>query len=125
MSSNIDDQTNVQDDSYVSRPGQKDGPVPVQSDDAPVEGGDDEVAADSEERLGTFGYTLNFLRTIPSYPSSHILTRSIAADDKDAIDESNILDGGRTRGAKPEGGYREPGDDEGLPGPEDGTSSAN
>jgi hypothetical protein len=25
---------------------------------------------------------------------------------------------GRTRGAKPSGGYREPGDDEGLPGPE-------
>lgn len=44
-------------------------------------------------------------------------------DDKDAIDESNIVDG-RTRGAaKQTGGYAEPGDEEGLPGPEDGTSS--
>ena len=38
----------------------------------------------------------------------------LARDDADAIDESNII-GGRTRGAKPSGGYREPGDEEGLP----------
>lgn len=44
-------------------------------------------------------------------------------DDAEAIDESNIISGGRTRGAKPTGGYAEPGDEEGLPGPEDGTSS--
>ena len=42
-------------------------------------------------------------------------------DEKDAIDESNIV-GGRTRGAKPSGGYAEPGDEEGLPA-DDGTSS--
>ena len=44
-------------------------------------------------------------------------------DEADAIDKSNILKGGRTRGAKPSGQYTEPGDEEGLPGPEDGTSS--
>ena len=43
-------------------------------------------------------------------------------DDSEAIDKGNILDGGRTRGAKPTGTYTEPGDDEGLPGPDDGTS---
>ena len=46
----------------------------------------------------------------------------VAKDDSDAIDQSNII-GGRTRGAKPTGGYAEPGDEEGLPGAEDGTSS--
>lgn len=46
----------------------------------------------------------------------------VAKDDADAIDQSNIIEG-RTRGAKPTGGYAEPGDEEGLPGPEDGTSS--
>lgn len=43
-------------------------------------------------------------------------------DDADAIDENNIIDD-RTRGAaKEKGSYAEPGDEEGLPGPEDGTS---
>ncbi|EPS39397.1 hypothetical protein H072_6819 [Dactylellina haptotyla CBS 200.50] len=46
----------------------------------------------------------------------------LARDDRDAIDESNIIDS-RTRGAQPRGEYREPGDEEGLPGPDDGTSS--
>jgi len=46
-----------------------------------------------------------------------------ARDDDEALDQSNIVDS-RTRGAKPSaGGYQEPGDEEGLPGPEDGTSS--
>ena len=45
-----------------------------------------------------------------------------AKDDSDAIDPSNVIDQ-RTRHAKPSGGYREPGDEEGIPGPEDGTSS--
>lgn len=44
----------------------------------------------------------------------------IARDEKEAIDEDNIVEG-RTRGAKPDGGYREPGDEEGLPS-DDGTS---
>ena len=42
-------------------------------------------------------------------------------DEKDAIDPSNTVEN-RTRGAKPSGGYAEPGDEEGLPGPDDGTS---
>merc|ERR1712093_739452 len=47
---------------------------------------------------------------------------SNSRDDNEAIDESNIIDE-KTRHAKPTGSYREPGDEEGLPGPEDGTSS--
>lgn len=52
----------------------------------------------------------------------------IARDEADAIDKSNILNE-RTRGSgqapsKKPGAMREPGDEEGLPGPEDGTSSA-
>ncbi|MCJ1301196.1 hypothetical protein MMC08_003995 [Hypocenomyce scalaris] len=52
--------------------------------------------------------------------SDETLTR----DDADAIDRSNIVKGERTRGAKPTGGYTEPGDEEGLP-TDDGTSSTN
>jgi hypothetical protein len=50
---------------------------------------------------------------------SYLLER----DDQDAIDKSNILNE-RTRHAKPEGTYREPGDTEGLP-DDTGRSSAN
>ncbi|KAK6336000.1 hypothetical protein TWF730_003373 [Orbilia blumenaviensis] len=46
----------------------------------------------------------------------------LARDEAEAIDPSNIVES-RTRGAKPQGQYREPGDDEGLPGPDDGTSA--
>ncbi len=42
-------------------------------------------------------------------------------DEAEAINKTNILKGGRTRGAKPEGTYAEPGDEEGLPA-NDGTS---
>lgn len=43
-------------------------------------------------------------------------------DDKDAIDKSNIINE-RTRGASHQkGSLAEPGDEEGLPGAEDGTS---
>lgn len=43
-------------------------------------------------------------------------------DDNDAIDKSNIV-GGRTRGAAhSKGSLAEPGDEEGLPGADDGTS---
>lgn len=48
--------------------------------------------------------------------------RFVAKDDNEAIDKSNIIEGERTRSVKPSGRYREPGDEEGLPGPEDGTS---
>ena len=46
-----------------------------------------------------------------------------AKDDADAIDKNNII-GGRTRGAQPRGGYKEPGDDEGLPGTGDSGASS-
>ncbi|KAL8785966.1 MAG: hypothetical protein Q9213_003042 [Squamulea squamosa] len=82
------------DNDYASRTGQTE--IPVQKDEAPVEDPIDPATADSDQAL--------------------------AQDDKDAIDKSNIV-GGRTRGAKPSGGYAEPGDEEGLPGPEDGTSA--
>ncbi|KAH9224529.1 hypothetical protein DL95DRAFT_378160, partial [Leptodontidium sp. 2 PMI_412] len=95
MSSDVP-QGDVQNNDYVSRPGQKDSGIPVQSDDAPVESGIDAEVADSDKQL--------------------------ARDDNEAIDESNIIEE-KTRHAKPTGTYREPGDDEGLPGPEDGTSS--
>ncbi|KAF7197601.1 hypothetical protein HII31_01104 [Pseudocercospora fuligena] len=84
----------AQDNDYQSRTGQSH--IPVQSDNADVEDPIDPETADSDAQL--------------------------EADDKNAIDSSNIVDG-RTRGAAKSGGaYREPGDEEGLPGPEDGTS---
>ena len=45
-----------------------------------------------------------------------------AKDDADAIDKNNIIDG-RTRGAAPSSGYKEPGDEEGLPGVDDSGAS--
>ncbi|KAF1959879.1 hypothetical protein CC80DRAFT_467101 [Byssothecium circinans] len=85
----------AKDNDYVSRTGQSE--FPVQNDDAPVEGGYDGATADSDQQL--------------------------ERDEKDAIDQSNIIDS-RTRGAtKKTGTYAEPGDEEGLPGAEDGTSA--
>jgi hypothetical protein len=68
--------------------------------------------------------TSNLVCFTSSYspPSSSGANFSAERDDKDAIDQSNILSGGRTRGAKPEGTYQEPGDTEGLP--EDNGKSA-
>jgi hypothetical protein len=43
----------AQDNDYVSRPGQKDGPIPVQSDNAPVDDPIDAGSADSDAQLGT------------------------------------------------------------------------
>lgn len=86
----------VADDSYVSRPGHKDEPVGVVSDQERIEDPIDADKADSDEQL--------------------------ARDDADAIDKSNIIEE-RTRGAaQPKGTYAEPGDEEGLPS-DDGTSS--
>ncbi|KAF2653285.1 hypothetical protein K491DRAFT_603246 [Lophiostoma macrostomum CBS 122681] len=83
------------DNDYASRTGQSF--IPVQKDEAPVEDPIDPATADTDEQL--------------------------ARDDNEAIDTSNILDS-RTRGAtKKAGTYAEPGDEEGLPGPEDGTSA--
>lgn len=106
------------DNDYKSRTGQHH--IPVQSDNAPVSDPIDPATADSDETLGT---------SIPFFPAfldalflKGCANAVAAKDDSDAIDESNLV-GGRTRGAKPSGGYTEPGDEEGLPGAEDGTSS--
>ncbi|RDA92061.1 hypothetical protein CP533_0985 [Ophiocordyceps camponoti-saundersi (nom. inval.)] len=72
---------------YVSRQGDK-SEIPVQADDVRVEDPIDETTADTDAQL--------------------------ARDEKDAIDTSNIIKE-KTRHAAPKGGYREPGDDEGIP----------
>ncbi|PQE17517.1 histone chaperone CHZ domain-containing protein [Rutstroemia sp. NJR-2017a BBW] len=82
------------DNSYATS---KTEPVPVLTDETPVEQPNDARNPDSDKAL--------------------------EQDEAEAIDESNILNGSRTRHAKPTGTYREPGDEEGLPGPDDGTSS--
>ncbi|KAF2189530.1 hypothetical protein K469DRAFT_736853 [Zopfia rhizophila CBS 207.26] len=84
------------DDSYVTRGSQRQ--VQVQRDDAPV-----------EDPIGD-----------PKIANSD---RTLERDDREAIDRSNVLEG-RTRGAtKKPGTYVEPGDEEGLPGPHDGSSA--
>ncbi|KAK3353418.1 hypothetical protein B0T25DRAFT_518488 [Lasiosphaeria hispida] len=86
----------LQDDSYVSRPGHKNEPAPVMSDGERVEDSANGSDANSDAQL--------------------------ERDDKEAISKSNIINE-RTRGvAKPKGTYAEPGDEEGLP-KNDGTSS--
>ncbi|RKU46263.1 hypothetical protein DL546_006483 [Coniochaeta pulveracea] len=78
----------VADQSYTSS---DQDPVPVVKDDAGVEDplhNTDDQDANSDAQL--------------------------ERDDKEAIDESNIIDE-RTRGAKPISTYKEPGDTEGLP----------
>ncbi|KAF4456385.1 hypothetical protein F53441_1455 [Fusarium austroafricanum] len=78
-----------QDNSYVSRPGEKNEAIPVQTDSDRVEDPIDADKADTDAQL--------------------------ERDDKDAIDSSNIIEE-RTRGAaQPSGTYQEPGDEEGLP----------
>lgn len=47
-------QGDAQDNDYVSRPGQKEAGIPVQSDDAPVEDPIDAEVANSDEQLGMF-----------------------------------------------------------------------
>ncbi|RGP75481.1 hypothetical protein FSPOR_589 [Fusarium sporotrichioides] len=85
-----------EDNSYVSRPGEKDQPIAVQADSDRVEDPIDAEQADTDAQL--------------------------ERDEKDAIDQSNIIEE-RTRGAtQPGGTYQEPGDEEGLPS-DDGTSS--
>jgi hypothetical protein len=103
-----------QDTEYVSHSGEG-ADIPVVSDSK------DELGAgtrgtDSDERLGMLPPS-----TLKSQEGADKLI--VVRDDKDAIDESNIIDD-RTRNAGlNDGGYAEPGDDEGLPGPEDGTTS--
>ncbi|WYZ43156.1 hypothetical protein EsH8_VI_000855 [Colletotrichum jinshuiense] len=76
----------VKDNEYVSRQGDRE-PISVLGDDAKIDDPIDAETADSDAQL--------------------------ERDDKEAIDKSNIVDE-RTRGAKPTGQYREPGDTEGL-----------
>ncbi|KAG9577139.1 hypothetical protein KCU77_g8295, partial [Aureobasidium melanogenum] len=83
------------DNDYQSRTGQSE--IPVQRDEASIGDPIDPDTADSDKVL--------------------------EQDEKAAMNEDNIIDG-RTRGAaKPKGSYQEPGDEEGLPGPDDGTSA--
>ncbi|CAO2647982.1 Nn.00g089040.m01.CDS01 [Neocucurbitaria sp. VM-36] len=87
------------DNDYQSRTGQSE--IPVQRDEATVESTEYDNGGDSDEQL--------------------------AKDEKDAINEDNIIDE-RTRGAAKEAGsYAEPDDEEGLDGytagGQDGTSS--
>jgi hypothetical protein len=104
----------VQDNEYQSRTGQSE--IPVQSDNKAVEDPIDPDTADSDTQLGTLTHDLSFLQV------TFRLTLLLEADDKNAIDQSNVINE-RTRGAaKSSGTYQEPGDEEGLPGPEDGTS---
>lgn len=137
----------VQDNSYVNRPGQNEYTVPVVKDDTAAateeeEGGyTDEATADSDAQLGIFislslSFSLSlslthttsqtlFLLFFPfsiHHSHTHTPLPTTAKDDLD-IDKTNILES-RTRGAaKDQGSYTEPGDEEGLPGPdEDGTS---
>jgi hypothetical protein len=96
---------------YKSRPGQSE--IPVVGDDAKIEAGINEATADSDAQLGmhTFLFTTQLF-----------VDKAIARDDSDAIDSNNIIDS-RTRGAAKGVSYTEPGDEEGLPGPDDGTSA--
>jgi len=48
--------------------------------------------------------------------------KALEQDEAEAIDKSNILKGGRTRGAKPQGSYQEPEGEDDLP-VDDGTSA--
>ncbi|PVI06114.1 hypothetical protein DM02DRAFT_623426 [Periconia macrospinosa] len=85
----------VKDNDYATRDDKN--PIPVVPDDVPVEDPYDPTTADSSKQL--------------------------ERDEKDAIDRRNIINE-RTRGAaKKPGTYIEPGDEEGLPGPDDGRSS--
>lgn len=94
----------VADDSYKTGGNE---PVPVVSDDAPVEDPIDDKTADTDAQLGKYHLHTSFHKP---YTDEHRTER----DDKEAIDKSNILDE-RTRHAKPTATYREPGDTEGLP----------
>jgi hypothetical protein len=104
----------VHDNDYQSRTGQNE--IPVQTDDKPVEDPIDPETADSDATLGKPTHIAQSISLVT------VLTSPTEADEKNAIDQSNIIDE-RTRGAtKSAGTYQEPGDEEGLPGPEDGTS---
>lgn len=100
----------INDNEYKSRTGQSE--VPVVGNNSTVESGVNPATEDSDATLG-------MCNNIPDY--SRMLTAChTERDEKDAIDQSNIVSG-RTRGAAKQN-YTEPGDEEGLPGPDNGTS---
>jgi len=85
----------------------------VQSDNDPVGENNPVADPDSDKALRMF------LHNLPLFTQ---LTFRTEQDEAMAIDKSNIIEG-RTRGAaKQAGTYQDPGDEEGLPGPDDGTS---
>ena len=118
------------DNSYASS---KDEPVPVLKDEEPVEQPNDAMDPDSDKMLGKLSPILspdlekNICPLIGGWEMTsreYMLIGDAEQDEREAIDKSNILKGDRTRHAtKPAGTYREPGDEEGLPGPDDGTSN--
>ena len=113
----------AKDNSYVSRTGQNQ--IPVQKDEAPVEDPIDAATANTDKQLGQFYLPLpSVLHPSHIFPVRYVTDSPTlpARDDTEAINPDNIVDGGRTRGAKPSGAYTEPGDEEGLPA-NDGTSS--
>jgi hypothetical protein len=116
MSTSEIPQGDAVDNDYKSRTGQSE--IPVQSDEAAVEATEYDNGGDSDKQLGM----LPILRN-----ASSLLNIAIERDEKDAIDQSNIIDS-RTRGAaKQSGAYTEPGDEEEVDnltaGGQDGTSS--
>lgn len=106
----------TQDDTYVSRPGEKQDDIPVHADHADVETSVGAKTAHSEEQLGTYRIFLlcSALLSILNGDLKRIerdsgLITVTARDGTEAIDESNVINE-RTRSAK----SREPGDEEGL-----------
>ena len=97
----------LHDDSYTTR---QSDPVPVQKDDANVEDPINPEQADSEEQLGAFDIGFSYRTAAAQSELAHYTDYFAERDEKDAIDESNILDE-RTRGAKPAGTYAEPPDE--------------
>lgn len=97
------------DNSYISRKGE---PQAVVSDETKVEDPISANTADSDAQLGTSTQSRHHLN--PSTRDTARLTCTTDRDDKEAINEDNIIDK-RTRGAKPQAGYQEPGDTDRLP----------
>jgi hypothetical protein len=96
----------LDDNDYVTRPGHKNDPIPVQSDEDLVTDPIDAKTADSNAELGKS--TLMNLKSRKSFSWADD-EEFIAKDDKEAIDVRNIFVGGSEfRGEGPRGGYREP-----------------
>ena len=118
------------DNSYASF---KNEPVPVLKDEEPVEQPNDAMDPDSDKMLGKLSRILfldleraiaSLLNGLYMTNKEYMLIGGVEQDEREAIDRSNILEGDRTRHIKkPAGTYRDPGDEEGLPGPDDGTSN--